>query len=170
MTPGQDTLWWHTGLPFQGGRVEFTLLLKLLEEPGLDESAPPCHDCYAIMLAHAPACLQAALTLPLPPCTPALRLCLSLSATATLVKLLLSTWHMPFRFVSLFMSGAQRLQWLSCGIERVSTKRVCRQELMRHLKQQIVLGLPLQALTTMLPTQVPSFKKVFTSYGNVHVD
>ena len=47
-------------LPFQGGRVELTLLLELLKEPGLDESATPCHHCYAFMLAHAPGHLQAA--------------------------------------------------------------------------------------------------------------
>lgn len=58
----------HT-LPFKGGRVELTLLLELLEQPGLDESAPPCHHCYALMLIHAPGGLQAQPLL-LGPCSP----------------------------------------------------------------------------------------------------
>lgn len=44
--------------PFQGGGVELALVLELLEKPGLYESAPPRHHCYALVLTHAPVGLQ----------------------------------------------------------------------------------------------------------------
>ena len=44
--------------PFQSGGVELTLVLVLLEEPGLYESAPPCHYGYTPMLTHASVGLQ----------------------------------------------------------------------------------------------------------------
>lgn len=44
--------------PVQGGWVKLALVRELLEEPGLDESAPPCHHCRTPMITHAPVSLQ----------------------------------------------------------------------------------------------------------------
>lgn len=73
-------------LPVKGGRVELTLLCKLLEDPGLDESASPSHHCNALMLAHTPGRLQA--PAPLPPYAVLICLCVCLlRATASPVEI-----------------------------------------------------------------------------------
>ena len=76
-----------TKLPFKGGRVEFTLLFELLEEPGLYESAPPCHHCYALVLIHAPSSLQASTVQLMQSCL--VNLSVSMSSTCTSLDLLL---------------------------------------------------------------------------------